>query len=84
LDCITETKGHPYKLEKTKWSNHSCLEDIFRSYWYLVIDPGEINYSENGSSLEGGGEVMDMGYGVVAGSSTTVDGTIIPIVVPFP
>ena len=61
----------------------SCLVDIRRIHWDLVIGVHHVQFGENGNTLQRIRKVIDVGDGVASRDSIPVQCTIVPTWTPI-
>ena len=83
LSCVTETKWHFGEFKQTKWGGDSSLANVVLSHGDLVVSADEVDFREDGFTVEGCREILDMRNWILVGYGDTIKTTIVTAWTPI-
>ena len=77
LSCIAKTKGHLGEFKQSKWGGNSGFADVTVSHRDLMVSADKVDFREDGFTMEGGGEILNMGNRVLVRYGYMIEDRII-------
>lgn len=77
LGGVREPKGHSHKLKQSEWRVYSRFGNVSVFNNNLTIGSHEMNFGEDGGTVQGYGETVHAGYRLAVSCSDAVERSVV-------